>query len=527
MIWIISLVFISRIKSREAQTKSEQQYKQLIDAAKSIILRWSPSGAVLFINPYGLQFFGYTAEELLGKNVTVLVPATESTGRDLTTLTENITRYPERFASSVNENVCKDGTKVWVSWTNHAFTDDDGKLLEILAIGNDVTELKRTEEQLQKSKAKLEAAMNSMTDAVFISDTEGRFIDFNDAFATFQKSSNKNECAKTLAEYPNIIDVSFLDGKPVPIDMWAVPRALRGEVVSNAEYILKRKDTGESWVGSFSFAPIRDYQGNIAGSVVVGRDITERKKAEQDLRESEENLRILNENLENLVIQRTEQVRALSKALTLAEQHERKQFSQILHENIQQKLFGARMLFKQYLRSYQSKMQSEEHEDIEDGIELLENALGTTKTLSIELNPPVLNTEGLDAALRWLVTFMHNTYKLNIDLQMHGQIEMVRNEAQLMLTQMVRYLLNNVIRHAGVLDAILNVECIGGRVEISVIDSGRGFNPSKVLSGKVDENRLGLLSIKERLKLFGGDLTLQSATGQGTRVTITLPHQGC
>jgi signal transduction histidine kinase/DNA-binding response OmpR family regulator len=146
----------------------------------------------------------------------------------------------------------------------------------------EVAARRKTEEELRESRATLEAALASMTDAVFISDARGHFIDFNDAFVTFHRFRSKDECSKVLAEYPTIVDVFMDDGTPAPPDMWAVPRALRGETVSNAEYTLRRKDTGETWVGSYSFAPIRNRDGQIVGSVVAGRDITERKRAEQD-----------------------------------------------------------------------------------------------------------------------------------------------------------------------------------------------------------------------------------------------------
>ena len=145
-------------------------------------------------------------------------------------------------------------------------------------------DLQETNAALRASKAELAAALASMTDAVFISDNQGRFVEFNEAFATFHKFKNKEECAKTLAEYPVFLEVLLPSGELAPLSQWAVSRALRGETVTNAEYTLRRKDTGETWVGSYSFGPIRDQAGAIVGSVVAGRDITERKRAETETR---------------------------------------------------------------------------------------------------------------------------------------------------------------------------------------------------------------------------------------------------
>ena len=130
-----------------------------------------------------------------------------------------------------------------------------------------------------------------MDDAVFISDSKGTFVHVNKAFATFHRFKDKDEYLARLADYPEILDVFQADGELLPLDQWVVSRALRGETETNAEYTLKRKDTGETWDATYNFGPFLDQQGNITGSVVVARDITERKRANESLRASEAKLK--------------------------------------------------------------------------------------------------------------------------------------------------------------------------------------------------------------------------------------------
>ena len=191
-----------------------------------------------------------------------------------------------------------DSNLKWLLISAAPLLNAQGKLHRLICTYYDITDRKQSEAALKESRAKLQAALASMNDAVFISDAQGRFVEFNEAFATFHKFASKDECLKTLAEYPDILDVFLPDGTPAPLDMSAVPRALRGETATNAEYSLRRKDTGESWVGSYSFAPIRDESGVIVGSVAVGRDVTELKQAEEALRRSERLYRAIGESID-------------------------------------------------------------------------------------------------------------------------------------------------------------------------------------------------------------------------------------
>jgi PAS domain S-box-containing protein len=156
-------------------------------------------------------------------------------------------------------------------------------------------------QDLWVSKEKLVVALASMADAVFISDKNDHVVDFNDAFVKFHRYASRAECSRDLADYARLFGVSLPDGTPVPVTNWSASRALRGETATNVEYNLLRKDTGESWVGSYSFSPLRDSEGSIIGAVVVARDVTEHRVAERKLLERERELSLMYQYMHDVV----------------------------------------------------------------------------------------------------------------------------------------------------------------------------------------------------------------------------------
>ncbi len=158
----------------------------------------------------------------------------------------------------------------------------DGRSQGRMWVHTDITELKRVEEAIRESQAKLQAALASMADSVVITDAQGRFVEFNEAYAKFYRFKSKAECVKSFDEFTRIFEVFMANGEPAPREMYAIQRALRGETATNTEYTLRRNDTGESWIGGISFGPIRGKDGEIIGSVVTARDITEAKHAEEE-----------------------------------------------------------------------------------------------------------------------------------------------------------------------------------------------------------------------------------------------------
>ncbi len=150
--------------TEQALLDSERKYRELVEQANSIILRWSSDGKINFLNKFGLEFFGYSAEEIIGRHVMgTIVPATDSNGRDMRGLMEQICADPVAFEQNVNENIRHNGERVWIAWTNRIVWDAQGQVSEIFSVGADVTELKHAEETIRELNAGLEVRVLERT----------------------------------------------------------------------------------------------------------------------------------------------------------------------------------------------------------------------------------------------------------------------------------------------------------------------------------------------------------------------------
>jgi diadenylate cyclase len=153
------------LRMKDLLRKTEVRYQSLLDSANSIVLRIGTDGIIRFINTFGEEFFGYSADELVGKSLTgSILPKTSRGGRDLSAMVQDVMRNPEEYEVNVNENMKRNGERVWIAWTNKAIRDDQGKLIEMLSIGNDITDRKLTIQDNQVSAAPWKILLIADTD---------------------------------------------------------------------------------------------------------------------------------------------------------------------------------------------------------------------------------------------------------------------------------------------------------------------------------------------------------------------------
>jgi signal transduction histidine kinase len=250
------------------------------------------------------------------------------------------------------------------------------------------------------------------------------------------------------------------------------------------------------------------------------------RRRQHDLREALAALQEHAETLEGQVEERTQQVRALALKLTMAEQEERRRIAQILHDDLQQLLYGLGMKVNLLRRSLAETEDStstpQASADLDEMSDWLDRAVTTTRHLTADLSPPLDEQEGLTDTVTWLRHQMQDLHGLDVAVEANRPWPIPDQDLHVLLFRIVRELLFNVKKHAGVDRATVRLTEEDGHLVIRVLDGGDGFDAEAMLENHA-HGGFGLENVQERLELAGGRLEIHSAPGRGTTVAIHVP----
>jgi PAS domain S-box-containing protein len=266
--------------------RSEKKYRELVENANSIILRRKPGGEITFINKFAEKFFGFSKEEILGKSLLgTIVPERDRTHQDLQLMVLDIGVNPESYVRNENENMRKDGSRVWVGWTNRGIRDAAGNITEILAVGTDITGRKQAEDMVLKVQQRLDFLLSHLYAGVLSVSEDDRVEYVNQAFCDLY-----NLC-ETPAELRGLPSSDMIQ-KILPA--FASP----GDVYAFIQRVVAQKTPvrGEEIAmldGRFCLVdhiPLT-VEGRSCGRIWHHQDITMRKLMERALQFSEEKFR--------------------------------------------------------------------------------------------------------------------------------------------------------------------------------------------------------------------------------------------
>ena len=493
-----------RRQYEQALKESEARFRDLADNISQFAWMADPQGWIFWYNRRWFDYTGTTLEQMQGW------------GWKAVHHPDHLSRVTEKWQSALEAGETwedtfplrgRDGRFRWFLSRSVPIRDADGRILRWFGTNTDITDL-RAAEQAQAHGA---AIVTYSDDAIVSKDLSSIIMSWNRGAERLFGYTEQEAIGRSITM---LIPPERVEEEPHILD-----RIKHGESVEHYETVRRRKD-GTLLDISLTVSPIKDDDGRIIAASTVARDITARKRQDEELRRWKDELEIrVRERTEELLATRDRLMKANSQ-LSLTEQQERRKLARDLHDYLAQMLIVGQMKMSMLKKQVPSNPASTEL--LQDLDKIFQQALAYTRTLLAELSPPSLQDSGLTAALKWLSErFEKDGLKVNVRADCDSVP--LPEEQSVVVFQAVRELLFNVMKHADVVQATVTVALDENDVlRVAVTDQGKGLNPD-ALQRSTQPGHLGLISLRERFRAMGGRVDVESRPGQGTTVTLVLP----
>jgi PAS domain S-box-containing protein len=524
-----------------ARRISERRYRRLFEAARDgILILDAGTRKITDANPFMSELLGYRLEELLGKElweIGLLKDETASRSAFRALQKKRFIRYEDLPLQT------KAGVRRDVEFVSNLYKEGGRDVIQCNI--RDITERKRTDAALRESEERYRNLFDLGPVAIYSCDTSGLIREFNRRATSLWGRTPAS--GDTDRRFCGSYKLFRPDGSFMPHEQCPMAQVLSGEIarVSDAEVLIERPD-GSRIVVTVNIRSLKNERGEITGAINCFYDITERKQAEEAQRRIEVlaasnrklELEIARRQAVELVLQQSEQhqgrlleqsrqlqeqLRQVSRQILHAQEEERKRISRELHDEIAQSLVGINMHLAALSRDAIANP-GEIVQKIARTQRLVEASVDLVHKFARELRPVALDDLGLLPALQaFMKEFTKQTgITIRFTTVASDRLKQIDHAARTVFYRVAQEALTNVARHAEAGAVEVSLQKLPSAFALTVKDDGKSFQADGVLHAKAHK-RLGLLGMRERVEMVGGNLRIESAPGSGTTIRAEIP----
>ena len=487
---------------------SEEEFRSLVEQSPLSIQIFSPDGTLSTINQAWTDLWGIYEDPLQDViDKYNILEDEEARERGLMALIEQafggesvvmpVVEYDASITLEKLDVAEGIGHSRYVQLRMYPVKNSKGEVLRVVGIEEDLTEKIQAEEALRQSHDYLEHVTSTMVDAIFSVKMPERIIEWaNDSYQVLGYTPEEY-FGKSGGEFYSDPE-SFRE-----VDLLLESAIAAGDEIVNIEIDLRRKN-GEIFPAELSATLLRE-NGEVTSLTVLVRDITDRKKTEEDIKQYQNRLK------------------ALASQLTIFEEAERRRIAAGLHDHIGQILAFSRIQLAKAKKQASDDSQVALLDEISQS---LLQVIEDTKELIFDLSSPLLNEIGLDAAIAdWLEHQIRNRHGLEYTYRQEELIVELNEIERSIIFRNFKELVTNIVKHAKASRIDVQLSCNDEQLVLSVADDGLGFNAELADNKSSANGGFGLFSIQERMADIGGTTRILSEPGRGCAVTLTLPVQ--
>jgi PAS domain S-box-containing protein len=475
---------ITERKRAEEAVKAASLYtRSLIEASLDPLVTISADGKIMDVNRATELVTGVSHNHLIGSDFSdyFTEPEKANQGYKQVFQTGLVRDYPLAIRNP-------SGRITEVLYNATVYKNEAGEVQGVFAAARDITELKRTQDALGAASLYTRSLIEASLDPLLTISADGKIMDVNSATEL-----------TTGVPRDELIGTDFLDYFTEPEKAReGYQRVFREGFVRDYPLAI-RHSSGKVTDVLYHATVFRNENGVVQGVFAAARDITVRKRMEEELRKSENRLRLL------------------SSQLLSVQEAERKRISREIHDSIGQTLAAIKFGLESKL-SQMGAGAPPPGVSIENIISLTQNGIEESRRIQMDLRPSVLDDLGILATIGWFTREFQKVYAhISVEKQISAQENEIPDSFKTAIFRVMQEAMNNVAKHSKADLIRLTLRKIEDRTELSIEDNGEGFDPKNIKQG------LGLTSMRERTDLSGGSFEIESVPGKGTIIRASWP----